>query len=101
MSFGFSFLSDIPIWNNGCIEIERRKSPLMKLRDDRINLKLCDKIIADGSPVRHDERSNFISHMSWDTAVYARLHERRAKTQISLCIRIVFAVSLKVPRILG
>ena len=32
------FLADIPICNNGCVQIQRWKSPVQKLRVERVNI---------------------------------------------------------------
>ena len=35
--FNSSFLTDIPTCNNGRVQIQERKRPLQKLRDERVN----------------------------------------------------------------
>ena len=38
--FCIDFFTETPICNNACVQIQRRKSPFQKLRDERVNRKL-------------------------------------------------------------
>ena len=38
LPFCYRFFTETPVCNNGCVQIQRRKSPFQKLRAERVNL---------------------------------------------------------------